>query len=78
MAENLTDTAPVGPHLIPDENEFPFGYPASICQGTPEPKYLCCGCHNVLKKNPICSRCQEENPQTVGDESFLSEEKVCL
>ncbi|XP_044517439.1 TNF receptor-associated factor 1 [Gracilinanus agilis] len=101
MAENLTDTAPVGPHFIPDENEFPFGYPASICQGTPEPKYLCCGCHNVLKKaqqtlcghrycaaclswilriskNPICSRCQEENPQTVGDESFLSEEKAFI
>ncbi|XP_074149031.1 TNF receptor-associated factor 1 isoform X2 [Sminthopsis crassicaudata] len=99
MAENATDTVLVGPHLTPDENEFPFGYPTSICQSTPEPKYLCCGCHNVLKKalqtlcghrycsaclswivriskNPICSRCKEENPQTVGDESFLSEEKT--
>ncbi|XP_020846235.1 TNF receptor-associated factor 1 isoform X3 [Phascolarctos cinereus] len=99
MAENPTDSAPVGPCLTPDENEFPFGYPISICQKTPEPKYLCCGCHNVLKKaqqtlcghrycaaclswivriskNPICSRCKEENPQAVGDESFLSEEKT--
>ncbi|XP_074067801.1 TNF receptor-associated factor 1 isoform X3 [Macrotis lagotis] len=99
MAEDPTDTAPVGPRLTPDENEFPFGYPTSICQSTPEPKYLCCGCHNVLKKaqkilcghrycaaclswivriskNPICSRCKEENPQAVGDESFLSEEKA--
>uniref|UniRef100_A0A4X2KE72 RING-type domain-containing protein n=1 Tax=Vombatus ursinus TaxID=29139 RepID=A0A4X2KE72_VOMUR len=50
MAENPTDSAPVGPCLTPDENEFPFGYPTSICQKTPEPKYLCCGCHNVLKK----------------------------
>ncbi|KAM9065502.1 TNF receptor-associated factor 1 [Sarcophilus harrisii] len=101
MAENPSDTVLVGPSLTPDENEFPFGYPTSICQSTPEPKYLCCGCHNVLKKaqqtlcghrycsaclswivriskNPICSRCKEENPQTVGDESFLSEEKAFI
>ncbi|XP_072487869.1 TNF receptor-associated factor 1 isoform X1 [Notamacropus eugenii] len=101
MAENPADITSGGPRLTPDENEFPFGYPTSICQRTPEPKYLCCGCHNVLKKaqqtpcghrycaaclswivriskNPVCSRCKEENLQAVGDESFLSEEKAFI
>ncbi|KAM4696052.1 TNF receptor-associated factor 1 [Rhinophrynus dorsalis] len=38
------------PCSAPDENEFLFGYPASICDNVPGNKYLCCNCNNVLKK----------------------------
>ncbi|XP_005987434.1 TNF receptor-associated factor 1 [Latimeria chalumnae] len=34
----------------PDENEFPSGYPANICEDMPEQKYLCCNCKSILKK----------------------------
>uniref|UniRef100_A0A8D0YQX1 Uncharacterized protein n=1 Tax=Sus scrofa TaxID=9823 RepID=A0A8D0YQX1_PIG len=30
------------PRPAPDENEFPFGCPPTICQNPAEPKPLCC------------------------------------
>ncbi|XP_069097753.1 TNF receptor-associated factor 1 [Pleurodeles waltl] len=49
---------------VPDENEFPFGYPTSVCDEVPGQKYLCCNCNNVLKKaqqslcgHRYCSAC---------------------
>ncbi|XP_053551907.1 TNF receptor-associated factor 1 [Bombina bombina] len=38
------------PCSTPDENQFVCGYPTNICDNTPGNKYLCCNCHNVLKK----------------------------
>ncbi|XP_069603533.1 TNF receptor-associated factor 1 [Ranitomeya imitator] len=38
------------PDSAPRENEFVSGYPASICDHIPGNKYLCCNCHNILKK----------------------------
>ncbi|XP_073415114.1 TNF receptor-associated factor 1 [Dendrobates tinctorius] len=38
------------PDSAPRENEFVSGYPASICDHIPGSKYLCCNCHNILKK----------------------------
>uniref|UniRef100_A0A8C2Y9Q4 TNF receptor-associated factor 1 n=1 Tax=Coturnix japonica TaxID=93934 RepID=A0A8C2Y9Q4_COTJA len=65
----------------PDENEFPFGYPTSICEDVPEQKYLCSNCNNVLKKalnnkNPVCQKCKEEDPNTLSEGSLLAEERV--
>ncbi|XP_077140958.1 TNF receptor-associated factor 1 isoform X2 [Ranitomeya variabilis] len=39
-----------GPDSAPRENEFVSGYPTSICDHIPGSKYLCCNCHNILKK----------------------------
>lgn len=35
---------------IPDENEYPSGFPQSICDQTPHEKYLCSNCNSVLNK----------------------------
>ncbi|XP_041956517.1 TNF receptor-associated factor 1 isoform X1 [Alosa sapidissima] len=34
----------------PDENEYPSGFPQSICDQTPHEKYLCSNCNSVLNK----------------------------
>ncbi|KAM9324250.1 TNF receptor-associated factor 1 [Gastrophryne carolinensis] len=88
-----------GPVSTPDENEFVFGYPTSICDDKPRNKYLCCNCNNVLKKaqqtlcghrycmpclawivrnkkSPICPKCQQEDPDSLSEESYLSEERA--
>ncbi|XP_067397896.1 TNF receptor-associated factor 1 [Emydura macquarii macquarii] len=90
---------PDGPGSSPDENEFPFGYPTSICENVPDHKYLCSNCNNVLKKaqqtlcghrycsaclswivrnnkNPICQKCNAEDPGTVNEGSLLTEERA--
>nr|XP_033817603.1 TNF receptor-associated factor 1 [Geotrypetes seraphini] len=48
--EKPSREAQEGPSSCPDENEIPFGYPTSICDDVPSPKYLCCNCKNVLKR----------------------------
>ncbi|NXM59095.1 TRAF1 factor, partial [Illadopsis cleaveri] len=75
------------PGSFPDENEFPFGYPTSICEDVPGQKFLCSNCNNILKKalqtlcghrnnkNAICQKCKEEDPSTLGEESLLAEER---
>ncbi|KAL4630031.1 TNF receptor-associated factor 1 isoform X1 [Arapaima gigas] len=34
----------------PGENEYPSGFPQSICDDVPQDKYLCSNCSNVLNK----------------------------
>ncbi|KAJ8263506.1 hypothetical protein COCON_G00159630 [Conger conger] len=34
----------------PGENEYPSGFPHSICDDVPQDKYLCSNCNNVLNK----------------------------
>ncbi|KAJ8285629.1 hypothetical protein GJAV_G00029060 [Gymnothorax javanicus] len=34
----------------PGENEYPSGFPHSICDDVPQEKYLCSNCNNVLNK----------------------------
>uniref|UniRef100_A0A8C2TEN2 TNF receptor-associated factor n=1 Tax=Coturnix japonica TaxID=93934 RepID=A0A8C2TEN2_COTJA len=53
------------PSSSPDENEFPFGYPTSICEDVPEQKYLY-----------FCQKCKEEDPNTLSEGSLLAEERV--
>ncbi|XP_009890649.1 PREDICTED: TNF receptor-associated factor 1 [Charadrius vociferus] len=64
MAEKTTRGPQDVPGSSPDENEFPFGYPTSICEDVPDQKYLCSNCNNVLKKalqtlcgHRYCSAC---------------------
>ncbi|XP_008944402.1 PREDICTED: TNF receptor-associated factor 1 [Merops nubicus] len=64
MAEKTTGGPQDVPGSSPDENEFPFGYPTSICEDVPDQKYLCSNCNNVLKKalqtlcgHRYCSAC---------------------
>ncbi|XP_010221495.1 PREDICTED: TNF receptor-associated factor 1 [Tinamus guttatus] len=64
MAEKATEGAEELPGSSPDENEFPFGYPTSICEDVPDQKYLCSNCNNILKKalqtlcgHRYCSAC---------------------
>ncbi|XP_009071396.1 PREDICTED: TNF receptor-associated factor 1, partial [Acanthisitta chloris] len=87
MAENTTRAPQDILSSSPDENEFPFGYPTSICEDVPGQKYLCSNCNNVLRKalqtlcghrnnkNAICQKCKEEDPNTLSEESLLAEEK---
>ncbi|XP_063265786.1 TNF receptor-associated factor 1 [Prinia subflava] len=99
MAENTPRSLRDTPGSFPDENEFPFGYPPSICEDAPGQKFLCSNCNNVLKKalqtlcghrycsaclawilrnnkNAICQKCKEEDPNTLGEESLLAEERA--
>ncbi|OXB76366.1 UNVERIFIED_CONTAM: hypothetical protein H355_006777 [Colinus virginianus] len=64
MAEKASRAPQDIPNSSPDENEFPFGYPTSICEDVPDQKYLCTNCNNVLKKalqtlcgHRYCSAC---------------------
>ncbi|XP_068771396.1 TNF receptor-associated factor 1 isoform X2 [Struthio camelus] len=64
MAEKTTRGPEDVPESSPDENEFPFGYPTSICEDVPDQKYLCSNCNNILKKalqtlcgHRYCSAC---------------------
>ncbi|KAM8934305.1 TNF receptor-associated factor 1 [Pelodytes ibericus] len=38
------------PRCPPGEKEFVSGYPTIICDVLPRNKFLCCNCHNVLRK----------------------------
>ncbi|KAM6243515.1 TNF receptor-associated factor 1 isoform 2-T4 [Porphyrio hochstetteri] len=64
MAEKTTRDTQDVPSSSPDENEFPVGYPTSICEDVPDQKYLCSNCNNILKKalqtlcgHRYCSAC---------------------
>ncbi|XP_071430689.1 TNF receptor-associated factor 1 isoform X2 [Pithys albifrons albifrons] len=64
MAENTSRALQDVPGSSPGENEFPFGYPTSICEDVPGQKYLCSNCNNILKKalqtlcgHRYCSAC---------------------
>ncbi|KAI5138440.1 TNF receptor-associated factor 1 [Manis pentadactyla] len=67
------------PHPAPDENEFPFGCPPTVCQDPSEPRALCCTtCRFENVRNGedwICPRCRGDDPQSVSPGSPLSQEK---
>ncbi|KAM4847504.1 TNF receptor-associated factor 1 [Urocitellus parryii] len=76
MASNSTSS----PHQAPDENEFPFGCPRTVCQDPPEPRALCCtACLSEnLRNSPdgICPKCRGDNLQSESPRSLLTQEKV--
>ncbi|XP_032564543.1 TNF receptor-associated factor 1 isoform X2 [Chiroxiphia lanceolata] len=88
MAENTSRGLQDVPGSSPDENEFPVGYPTTICEDVPGQKYLCSNCNNILKKalqtlcghrnnkNAICQKCKEEDPNILSEESLLAEERA--
>ncbi|XP_074187038.1 TNF receptor-associated factor 1 [Rhinolophus sinicus] len=67
------------PRPAPDENEFPFGCPPTVCQDPSEPRALCCtACLSENVRNgedPICAKCRGHDPQSVSPGSLLSQEK---
>lgn len=67
------------PRPAPDENEFPFGCPPTVCQDPSEPRALCCtACLSENVRNgedPICAKCRGRDPQSVSPGSLLSQEK---
>ncbi|XP_008566999.1 PREDICTED: TNF receptor-associated factor 1 [Galeopterus variegatus] len=68
------------PRPAPDENEFLFGCPATVCQDSPEPRALCCtGCLSENLRNDedrICPKCRGDTLQSVSPGSLLTQEKV--
>ncbi|KAG1972046.1 TNF receptor-associated factor [Pimephales promelas] len=52
MASGLAASDPSlnGISSTPGENEYPSGFPQSICDEVPKEKYLCSNCNNVLNK----------------------------
>uniref|UniRef100_A0A672NRS9 TNF receptor-associated factor n=1 Tax=Sinocyclocheilus grahami TaxID=75366 RepID=A0A672NRS9_SINGR len=46
----VSDPSLNGGSSTPDENEYPSGFPQSICDEVPKEKYLCSNCNNVLNK----------------------------
>lgn len=47
---SASDPSLNGVSSTPDENEYPSGFPQSICDEVPKDKYLCSNCNNVLNK----------------------------
>ncbi|KTF88860.1 hypothetical protein cypCar_00029812 [Cyprinus carpio] len=46
----VSDPSLNGVSSTPGENEYPSGFPQSICDEVPKEKYLCSNCNNVLNK----------------------------
>uniref|UniRef100_A0A8D2BXJ9 TNF receptor-associated factor BIRC3 binding domain-containing protein n=1 Tax=Sus scrofa TaxID=9823 RepID=A0A8D2BXJ9_PIG len=67
------------PRPAPDENEFPFGCPPTICQNPAEPKPLCCTVclpENVRNgEDQICPKCKGDDTPSESPGSLLSQEK---
>ncbi|KAM7093174.1 TNF receptor-associated factor 1 isoform 1-T3 [Molossus nigricans] len=67
------------PRPAPDENEFPFGCPPTVCQDPSEPRALCCtACLSENLRNSedrICPKCRGDNPQSVSPGSLMSQDK---
>ncbi|XP_051965083.1 TNF receptor-associated factor 1-like [Xyrauchen texanus] len=47
---SVPDPSLNGASSTPGENEYPSGFPQSICDEVPKEKYLCSNCNNVLNK----------------------------
>ncbi|KAM5258728.1 TNF receptor-associated factor 1 isoform 1-T4 [Hipposideros larvatus] len=67
------------PRPAPDENEFPFGCPPTVCQDPSEPRALCCtACLSENVRNGedrICPTCRGHDLQSVSPGSLVSQEK---
>ncbi|XP_037653893.1 TNF receptor-associated factor 1 [Choloepus didactylus] len=67
------------PHPAPDENEFPFGCPATVCQDPSEPRALCCAAclsENVRnREDRLCPKCRGDDPQSASPGNLLPQEK---
>ncbi|XP_027630374.1 TNF receptor-associated factor 1 isoform X2 [Tupaia chinensis] len=75
----MASSSASSPRPAPDENEFPFGCPATTCQDPSEPKALCCSA--CLSENPrngedrICPKCRGNDLQSGSPGSLMTQEK---
>lgn len=76
----MASSSASSPHPAPDENEFPFGCPPSVCQDLPEPRALCCtACRPENLRNSedwICPKSRGDTLQSESPGSLLTQEKV--
>ncbi|KAM8802882.1 TNF receptor-associated factor 1 [Rhynchonycteris naso] len=67
------------PHPAPDENEFPFGCPPTVCQDPSEPRaHVCTTCLSENLRSggdQTCPKCRGDDPQSVSPGSLMSREK---
>nr|XP_031533356.1 TNF receptor-associated factor 1 isoform X2 [Vicugna pacos] len=67
------------PRSAPDENEFPFGCPPTVCQDPPEPRPLCCATclpENVRNsEDRICPKCKGDDAPSESPGGLLSQDK---
>ncbi|TRY64988.1 hypothetical protein DNTS_024654 [Danionella cerebrum] len=93
MASGLAASEPPlnGCLSTPGENEYPSGFPRSICDEVPKEKYLCSNCKNVLNKarqtvcghryclannkDIVCTKCKEEDSNDEADTSLLTHDQ---
>ncbi|XP_006890750.1 PREDICTED: TNF receptor-associated factor 1 [Elephantulus edwardii] len=75
----MASSSASSPRPAPDENEFPFGWPPTVCQDPSEPRALCCAaCLSENMRNcedRTCLKCQTDNPHSVNPGKCLSQEK---
>ncbi|EQB78925.1 TNF receptor-associated factor 1 [Camelus ferus] len=67
------------PRSAPDENEFPFGCPPTVCRDPPEPRPLCCAAclpENVRNsEDRICPKCKGDDAPSESPGGLLSQDK---
>ncbi|XP_064147585.1 TNF receptor-associated factor 1 isoform X2 [Loxodonta africana] len=67
------------PRPAPDENEFPFGCPPTVCQDPSEPRALCCATclsENIRNsEDQSCPKCRGDDPHSGSPGNLLSQEK---
>ncbi|XP_073907226.1 TNF receptor-associated factor 1 isoform X2 [Castor canadensis] len=76
----MASSSASSPRPAPDENEFPFGLPPTVCQDPSEPRVLCCtAClsENLRNcKDQLCPKCRGNDLQPIIPGSLLTQEKV--
>ncbi|KAM6170017.1 TNF receptor-associated factor 1 [Rhynchocyon petersi] len=75
----MASSSASSPHPAPDENEFPFVCPPTVCQDPSEPRALCsAACLSETMRNSetqTCAKCKGDDPQSVNPGNLLSQEK---
>ncbi|KAM9206894.1 TNF receptor-associated factor 1 isoform 1-T6 [Dugong dugon] len=75
----MASSSASSPRPAPDENEFPFGCPPTVCQDPSEPKALCCdACLSEDMRNSedqSCPKCRGDDPHSASPGNLLSQEK---
>ncbi|XP_053420109.1 TNF receptor-associated factor 1 [Nycticebus coucang] len=76
----MASSSASSPRPAPDENEFPFGCPPTVCQDPTEPRALCCtACLSENLRNcedQICPKCRGDDVHSVSPGKLLTQEKV--
>ncbi|XP_008053931.1 TNF receptor-associated factor 1 isoform X1 [Carlito syrichta] len=76
----MASSSASSPRPAPDENEFPFGCPPTVCQDPSEPRALCCAaCLSENLRNSedrICPKCRGDDHHSVSPGSLRTQDKA--